>query len=107
MPFEIFEASAAVLAALFGGLGVKLLEKLMSKKSEAFTEATQLREELRTEKAILRAEADEWKDEADKWREKYYDAVEENLQLNQQFESLRLEYFRLKMTLGLPTSGSF
>lgn len=106
MAFEMFEATAAVTAALFGGIGVKVLEKMMNKKSEAFSDATQIRDELRIEIANLRKEADEWKEEADEFRGKYYESIEENIQLNQQFESLRLEYQRLKLAYDAHVSGS-
>ena len=106
MPFELFEASAAVIAALFGGIGIKVLEKLMNKKSEAFNEAAKLREELRNELVVVRKEADDWQTDADEWRTKFYTKVEETIHLNQQIETLRLEIHRLKMKSDAHLSGS-
>lgn len=100
MNFEAADTYAAAIAAVFGGMGVKILEKLMSKRSEQFLEATKLRDELRTENSLLRAELEQRREEADAWRSRYYEQVEENLVLNQNSESFRLEIQRLKIRLN-------
>jgi polyhydroxyalkanoate synthesis regulator phasin len=87
---------ASALAAILGGVGVKVIDKLMSKRNEHFSEATRIREELRLEITSLRLELDEWKSDADEWRIKYYSQVEENLKTLSEMEHLRSEVAALK-----------
>jgi hypothetical protein len=97
MSFNVIDTYAAAFAAVFGGIGVKVLDKLMSKRSEQFLEATKIREELRAEVVSLRKEVDDMQVEVDVWREKYYDQMNQNLILNQIGETLRIEIQRLQM----------
>jgi hypothetical protein len=104
MAFDAIDTYAAAFAAVFGGIGVKLLDKLMSKRSEQFLEATKIREELRAEVVALRKLIDDAEAEVVEWRDKYYAKVEENMALAQDGETLRLEIQRLQM-LADPTKA--
>jgi peptidoglycan hydrolase CwlO-like protein len=88
--------NATLLSALFGGAGVKLLDKLLSKRGDAFSEATKIREELRSEIDTLRAEISARRTESDSWRGKYWEQVEENIQLKSEMESMKLDLEELK-----------
>lgn len=99
MQFDLIDTYASAIAAIFGGVGVKIFEKLMSKRSEQFMEASRIREELRIEITSLREELEEWKKEADEWRTKYYERVEENLQIKGELEMLRTEVQSLQKAL--------
>jgi chromosome segregation ATPase len=116
MAFDItsFKDYVPLVTAIFGGVGVKLLEKVMSKRSETFNESASLREELREQIQTLREEietwkrqADEWKTEADTWRKEYWKQIEYNIQQKSKYEadlgSLRNEIELLKSKL-LPDS---
>jgi uncharacterized coiled-coil DUF342 family protein len=86
---SISETQAALLSAIFGGAGVKLLEKLLSRRSDNFNEAEKIRTELRTQLDTARTEVDEWKSEADDWREKYWEQVAVNIELQSEVEKLK------------------
>jgi chromosome segregation ATPase len=90
--FGFVETWAAAFAAVFGGIGVKVIEKLLSKRSEEFRENLRLREELRAENTSLRKQLDAQKIETADWREKYYERAEENLGLKASLETLRSEF---------------
>lgn len=100
--------NATLLSALFGGAGVKLLDKLLSKRGDAFGEAMKIREELRAEIDTLRAEINTKRTEADSWRSKYWEQIEENIQLKSELEGLKLDLEDLKkqVTKLAQASGS-
>jgi uncharacterized coiled-coil DUF342 family protein len=84
---------APLVTAIFGGVGVKMLEKVMSKRSDEFNESSKIREELRqqinslrTEIEAWKKEADEWREEADKWRKEYWQQIEANIKHKGQYE---------------------
>lgn len=100
--------NATLLSALFGGAGVKLLDKLLSKRGDAFGEAVKIREELRTEIDTLRAEINTKRTEADAWRTKYWEQIEENIQLKSEIEDLKsdIEELKRQVTKIAQISGS-
>lgn len=67
----------ALVAALFGGAGLKIIEKILNRGQEEDDIATKLRAELRQDIERHRQRADEAEDEADKWRDRYYKLQEE------------------------------
>jgi hypothetical protein len=69
-------AIIAILSALFGGAGLKIVEKLLDKGKSNFDMATQLRSELRSDIDGLRDRLQVVEDEAERWRTKYYDLYE-------------------------------
>jgi hypothetical protein len=81
----------SVLAAIFGGVGVQLLKKLTTRRSEEFEEAVRIRQELRQEIESLREELDQLKIEVEEWRTKYYQKVEETLETRSEIELMRAE----------------
>lgn len=62
----------ALIAALFGGGGLKFLEHILSRNKEKTDLATQLRDELRTEVGSLRDEMRAVETDLDKWKNRYY-----------------------------------
>lgn len=96
MSLNILDTYAAAIAALFGGIGVKIIEKLMSKRSEQFLEGTKIREELRQEITSLKKDVDASSKSSDEWREKYYQKVEENLELSQEIDTLQNEIVKIR-----------
>ncbi len=89
-----------LLTAISGGVGVKVLDKVMSKRSEEFNESTKIRKELRDQVQGLRSEIEEWKNEADDWRQKYWEQVEINIHQKGLLETLRTEVESLKKQVG-------
>lgn len=90
--FSLLESSyAAIAAALFGGVGVRLLDKLLTRRSENFNEGSAIRKELREELETLRHENEAIRQEADMWRAKYWTQVEENVQNVADINALRAE----------------
>ena len=66
------EAWIALLAAVFGGAGLKLIESILSRSKDRADIATQIRDELRTEISGLRDELRVVEDRLDKSRNSYY-----------------------------------
>lgn len=97
MELDTINAVAAIVAALFGGVGVKILEKLMNKNSEHFLEGSMIREELRKERDALRLEVDELQKQVDSWRGKYYEQVEEVMVAHQNLDQYRIEVQRKEL----------
>jgi F0F1-type ATP synthase membrane subunit b/b' len=93
--FVVLEKYTPLLTGLLGGIGVKVLDKVMSKRSEAFNESTKIREELRQQVNALREEAEASKGEADEWRQKYWEQVELNISQRGLLEDLRVEVDKL------------
>lgn len=69
------EATTAGLAAIIGGVVLKLIEKLWLSKTVVDEHAV-LRKELREELDAVKDEIASLRDEVDEWREKYYSQVE-------------------------------
>lgn len=93
---SMVEKYTPLITAIFGGMGVKVLDKVMSKRSEAFTESSKIREELRGQIETLREEIEQWKKEADEWRKKYWEQVEINIHQKGMLEMLRAEFEAFK-----------
>lgn len=71
----------AAIATICGGLGVKLVEWILSRSRVKVDDATQIRGELRIEITALRDEIKELEDERDKWRAEYYDLRDKHIQM--------------------------
>lgn len=74
----------AIAAALFGGAGVKVIERWLNRGELKDDSALKLRTELRQELERLRKELDDTREELDLSREKYWQVV-------QQFNTARIE----------------
>ena len=75
----VLDTYGAAIAAILGGLGVRVIDKMLTKRSETFLEATKLRDELRSENTLLRGELELLEVDRDEWREKYYAAIEQHI----------------------------
>jgi seryl-tRNA synthetase len=62
----------ALAAALFGGVGLKIIESLLNKSNAKNDLQTQMRSELRTDVISLKDELDEIESRLDEWKKKYY-----------------------------------
>ena len=69
------EATTAGVAAIVGGVVLKLIEKLWLSKTVVDEHAV-LRKELREELDAVKDEIASLREEVDEWREKYYSQVE-------------------------------
>lgn len=74
---EISQAWLALLGALLGGSGLKVIEYWLNRSRVRDDSATQMRTELREEIKGLREELRTVEDELDKWRGKYYELMDE------------------------------
>jgi uncharacterized coiled-coil DUF342 family protein len=73
-----------LIGALFGGIGLKLLEHWLGRSKMRLDEASKIRDELRVEITGLREESKVLEKEANEWKEKYYDLREKYTDLNTQ-----------------------
>ena len=85
---DFFQTYGAAIAAILGGIGVKIIDKMLTKRSETFLEGAKLRDELRSENTFLRQEVEQLELDRNEWREKFYAAVEAHItELGDQHES--------------------
>ena len=70
-------AVLALIGTIFGGVGLKIAESLLTKSKNQSDLAAEIRKELRTDVQALRTEIRTVEAEVDKWRGKYYEVVEE------------------------------
>lgn len=71
----------ALIGALLGGTGLKLIEHYLSRPSRDAKTAAELRAELRQDLSNIRAELKSCQAESDKYQDRYWALVEENAQL--------------------------
>lgn len=76
-----FEAWTALIGAILGGSGLKLIEWWLSRSKEKDNSAKEFRQELRTDLTEVKRELDRVEAELDAWRDKYYDQLEKNIEL--------------------------
>lgn len=67
------EPILALLAALFGGVGLKVIESLLSRSTHRADIAKEIRDELREEAANLREQLTSIESRLDRWKRQYYD----------------------------------
>lgn len=70
---ELSEPVLALLAAVFGGAGLKAIESLLSRSSKRADIAKEIRDELRGEVDGLRGQLASIELRLDKWKRQYYD----------------------------------
>lgn len=73
----ISEAWLALIGALLGGSGLKIIEHWLNKAKVKDDSATSFRKELRDEVTSLREELRKVEKELDEWRDKYYALMDE------------------------------
>lgn len=66
-------AVIALIATVFGGVGLKVVEHWLGKPRSKVDDATRIRDELRIEITSLKEEIKELEDERDRYRNEYYD----------------------------------
>ena len=66
------EGYVALIAALFGGAGLKIIEYVLNKSKRRSDVATQIRDELRQETQQLKREVDALEAALDIWKNRYY-----------------------------------
>lgn len=71
----------ALIGTVFGGAGLKVIEKVLSSGQGKIDAATQLRDELRKESTALREEIKAVEKELDQWKEKYFMLLQEFLEI--------------------------
>lgn len=66
------EPMIALVAALFGGVGLKVVESLVNKSQAKNDLQAQMRSELRKDVMSLKDELDDIENSLDQWKKKYY-----------------------------------
>jgi len=74
---EINQAWLALVGALLGGSGLKVIEHWLNRSKSKDNTATDFRNELRSDIKELRLELAKTEEELDKWRVKYYALMDE------------------------------
>jgi len=95
------EGLFALLGAIFGGVGLKILERIFVVKDRQLDDAAAIRQELREEIRTLRKEINEARGEIDKWRNDYYTILQKYNGLVTENEDLKRDMEYLKKTLNL------
>lgn len=67
----------ALLGTMFGGVGVKAVDRFLGRKKEQHDIASEMRDELREEIAGLKSDVVLLKEEVKEWRGKYYAILEQ------------------------------
>lgn len=79
---NIPQAWLALIGALAGGTGLKLVEFILTRESETDKQLRDMRNEIRADLESCKAETVRLRTEADKWRERYYELMEDSLDIN-------------------------
>lgn len=84
----------ALIATLFGGAGLKIIESFLSRGQKKVDAATAMRDELRKEGELLKKEAQTLREEIrtvekelDAWKEKYFLLLQEFLEIKGQLNA--------------------
>ena len=83
------QAALAAVAAMIGGIGVKVVERYWGHQDRALDDAASIRKELRDELADMRLESKEW-------QEKYFIKANRVVELESEVRALRLDVKRLQ-----------
>jgi chromosome segregation ATPase len=75
------EAVIATVGVLFGGAGLKIIEHYLNRSKQITTDERQWRDEMRGDLSGLKGEVASLRTEVDTWRQKYYDLLNDHLQL--------------------------
>lgn len=68
----MIEPALALVAAVFGGVGLKVIESVLNRSKVKNDLETQMRSELRGDVIILKEELDKIEAALDVWKKKYY-----------------------------------
>lgn len=80
-------AVLTLLGTVFGGAGLKIVEKILSKGRDRIDDARDLRIELRSDIASLRAELVKAETELDRWRDRYYALLDEHSKVKAELDA--------------------
>ena len=69
---ELTEPVIALIAAIFGGAGLKVVESLLARSGKREDIARDIRDELRMEVESLRAQVADIEERLTKWKREYY-----------------------------------
>ena len=83
-------ALIALMAALFGGGGVKIIDYFLNRGKIKADEAAQIRKELREEAELRRSEVRRLEKELDEWKHEYYRVLEEFNTMRAEFDALKI-----------------
>src|SRR3990167_11016605 len=92
----------AVISAILGGAGTKIIEKIFDSKhknmqtvtlqaKQSLDEANRIRKELREEITFLKEDVASMKREIGEWRTKYYTLLDDYTELKAKYVSLQIE----------------
>lgn len=88
---EITDAWIALIGTIFGGVGLKAVERWLNRSKERDEAAAKYRDELREEVYRLREELRKADADIDKWREDYFNLKNEFITIKLELaEALRL-----------------
>lgn len=88
----MFEQWIPLLVAIFGGIGVKLIETMISRSGKKIDMEAEIRKELREVVSQQDAKIAELSDEVDVWKQKYYQVLEQLLG----YEQMKVAHKELK-----------
>lgn len=77
---EVSQAWLALIGALLGGAGLKVIESWLNKSKVKEDIATNLRNEIREDLKSCRAELHQVEKDLDAWKERYYDLIQDSLE---------------------------
>jgi hypothetical protein len=100
------EAATAGVAAIVGGVFLKLIEKLWLSKTVVDEHAI-LRKELRAELDAVKEELAGLREEVDEWREKYYNQVETTNELLFEVSVLKTRLRKYEVDSGEPLTDEY
>ena len=86
----------ALIGALFGGAGLKVVEWVLTRADRSFEEATVIRRELRAEVVELRKEVSRLEAELDEWKQRYYELLKQYNVLEGRYRILEAKYSELE-----------
>lgn len=95
---ELSNGVIALIATLFGGVGLKITESWLHRNRDKIDVDLQYREELRRDLLTIKEELRKSNEETATWRDKYYDEQERVIE---QQRSLSETMFKLQQALSL------
>jgi len=81
------EAYLALIGAVLGGSGLKVIEHFLNKNKDKTDVAKDFRQELRGDLVDAKKDLDRVEDELDRWKSKYYVLLNEAMYLGQQLRN--------------------
>jgi len=88
---EISQAWLALIGALLGGSGLKIIESWLNRSKVKDDAATNFRNELRQEVTSLREELRKVEEDLERWRAKYYELMDNFLKVKLQLDAALLQ----------------